>query len=223
VSSSVRCVVLDIDDTLYLERDYAASGFSAVAAHLDCPDFVAAACAALEHGVRGNIFDIVLAELQLDPGPGGVESLVKVYREHRPDISLLDDARKCIEDWSERGQLAVITDGPLASQRAKAEALALTQWCSPIVFTADLGKDCGKPNPAAYLKVEEALGLAPHQCAYVADNPKKDFVTPHRRGWTTVRVRRPRSLHEAVASGPDVQWELPSLVELPPGLQAILP
>ncbi len=223
MSGEIRCVVLDIDDTLYLERDYAASGFAAVAAHLGCPEFGPAACAALERGVRGRIFDEVLAQLNLKPPSGGVGELVRVYREHKPKIELLEDARAAIEAWSGRALLAAITDGPLASQRAKAEALGLARWCRPIVFTAELGEGRGKPHPAAYLKVETDLGLRPDQCVYIADNPAKDFITPSDRGWTTLRVRRPRSLHEAQPSGPDVQWEVTSLASLPSALQEVLP
>jgi putative hydrolase of the HAD superfamily len=223
MSAEIRCVVLDIDDTLYLERDYAASGFAAVAAHLDCPEFGPAACAALERGVRGRIFNEVLTQLGLKPPSGGIGELVRVYREHKPTIALLEDARTAIEEWSERGLLAAITDGPLASQQAKAHALGLAQWCRPIVFTAELGEGRGKPHPAAYIKVETVLGLRPDQCVYIADNPSKDFITPNERGWTTLRVRRPRSLHEAEASGSDVQWEVTSLASLPSALQEVLP
>lgn len=223
MSPRVRCVVLDIDDTLYLERDYAASGFKAVGRHLHSSRFAGAALQALEDGIRGNIFDEVLEQLGLDPGPGGIAALVRVYREHEPDIRMLDDARERIEGWSQRGLLAAITDGPIASQRAKAKALGLARWCQPILFTAELGPDCGKPHPAAYQEVERQLGLAPQECAYIADNPQKDFVTPHQRGWVTVRVRRAGSLHEQVESGSDVMWELESLDTLPADLSGILP
>ena len=223
MTSQIRCVVLDIDDTLYLERDYAASGFRAVGEHLKAPSFATHAVDALERGVRGQIFDEVLAELGLQPGPGGLSELVRVYREHTPAIKLLGDAQARIESWVGRTSLAVITDGPLASQKAKAQALGLSRWCAPILFTSALGEDCGKPHPAAYLEVEKQLSLHPEQCVYIADNPHKDFVTPKQRGWLSVRVRRPRSLHEAVPSGDDVDWEVERLDALPGQGEALLP
>jgi len=223
MTPQIRCVVLDIDDTLYLERDYAASGFHAVGEHLQAAAFASSAVAALERGVRGRIFNEVLADLGLDPGPGGISELVRVYREHTPTIELLRDARERIESWNLRAALAVITDGPLASQQAKAQALGLGKWCRPILFTSALGPDCGKPHPAAYREVEEQLNMRPEECVYIADNPHKDFVTPRQRGWLSVRVRRPRSLHEAMVSGDDVDWEVENLDDLPAELEALLP
>ena len=57
-------------------------------------------------------------------------------------------------------------------------------------------------------------GAAGADCTYVADNPGKDFAGPRSRGWRTVRVRRRLSLHEAIASGPDVDLELADLSDL---------
>ncbi|MGH9119714.1 MAG: HAD family hydrolase, partial [Acidimicrobiales bacterium] len=109
------------------------------------------------------------------------------------------------------GAVAVVTDGPLASQRAKARALGLHRWANPLVFTEEHGPDWRKPGPLAFALVEEQLGVPGSACTYVADNPAKDFGGPRPRGWRTVRVRRRLSLHEAVASGTDVDLELPDL------------
>ena len=55
--------------------------------------------------------------------------------------------------------LAVVTDGPLASQQAKAEALLLSRWADLIVFTETLGPGRGKPHPAAFEQLEREVGL----------------------------------------------------------------
>lgn len=61
VLSNVHCVVFDIDDTLYLERDYVRSGFLAVegivAERFAARGFADQAWAAFERGVRGTIFN----------------------------------------------------------------------------------------------------------------------------------------------------------------------
>ena len=140
--------------------------------------------------------------------------LVEVYRSHAPTIEMLADARAWLDGLAPHVALAVVTDGPLASQQAKAEALLLGRWADLIVFTETLGPGRGKPHPAAFEQLEREVGLQGDRCAYVADNPAKDFVAPHRLGWRTVRVRRPGGLHADVPSGDDVDAEIASLADL---------
>jgi putative hydrolase of the HAD superfamily len=207
-----RLVVFDIDDTLYLERDYVRSGFAAVGAwartHLDVPDLADHAWAAFQAGVRGRTFDEALAACGVPADGSLVPRLVEVYRTHAPSIELLDDVHRWLADRPSDVALAVVTDGPLPSQRAKAAALGVATWADPVVLTEDLGPGLCKPHPAAFEYVEAATGLAGAACAYVADNPAKDFAGPRCRGWRTVRVRRKGSLHAGVAGGDDVDTEI---------------
>src|SRR5690606_9627340 len=135
------------DDTLYLERDYVRSGFHAVGEHLrrthGVDGFSRRAWELFESGHRGSTFDVVLAELGLPEAL--VPGLVRVYREHEPDIELLPDAREALGTLSRYVHLAVISDGPEQSQREKAKALGLERWCDPIVLTARYGREFGKP------------------------------------------------------------------------------
>lgn len=222
----VRVVVFDIDDTLYLERDYARSGFRAVdewvRVALGVGGFAEQAWAAFESGVRGTIFDTALTALGVVPSPDTVAEMVGRYRRHEPDIVLLDDARACLDrvgdgahDRSALG-VAVVTDGPLASQRAKARRLGLDGWTREIVFTEALGPGLGKPHPAAFELVERHLGASGDACVYVADNPAKDFGAPRRLGWRTVRVRRSLGLHADRPSGDDIDHEIADLDGLEP-------
>jgi len=213
-----RLVVLDIDDTLYLERDYVRSGFAAVGVwardELGVDDLGDRAWAAFEAGVRRTIFDEALSGAGVEATDDLVPRLVEVYRSHAPTIELLTDARDWLDGLAPHVALAVVTDGPLASQQAKAEALLLSRWADLIVFTETLGSGRGKPHPAAFEQLEREVGLAGDRCAYVADNPAKDFVAPHRLGWRTVRVRRVGGLHADVPSGDDVDVEIAGLDEL---------
>lgn len=201
-NTEIGCVVFDIDDTLYLERDYIRSGFDAVgvwaATEWRIVDFANLAWKAFEFGERRTIFDSLLAAQGIDSTPDKIARLVEVYREHRPRIELLPDARRCLHSLYGRVPLAVITDGPRASQAAKIEALILRKWISPIILTDDLGTGYGKPHPMSFQLVEQQVGVDGSRCLYVADNPAKDFQGARARGWRTARVRRPGGLHHAV-------------------------
>jgi putative hydrolase of the HAD superfamily len=209
-------IVFDVDDTLYLERDYVRSGFEAVSRHVEShyriPGLAEVAWRLFEEGHRGHIFDEALALATHDPGLVPVEELVEVYRGHDPAIELLPDARATLDELEERDvRIGVITDGPGASQHAKVAALGIRRRASIVVVTADLGPGRGKPHEAAFRMVEDALGLRGGELAYVADNPAKDFIAPRRRGWRTIRIRRDAGLHHSVASGPDVDVEAEEL------------
>jgi len=216
----MQVVVFDIDDTLYLERDYVRSGFRAVGAWADralgVPDLADRAWAAFEDGVRQRIFYVALAGCGVEVTPELIDQLVACYRGHVPDIKLLDDARECLELLSlDAGVVvAVVTDGPLASQQAKARSLGLAAWSQHMIFTEALGAGFGKPSSGAFELLEERLGVRGDRCTYVADNPAKDFVGPRQLGWRTIRVRREHSLHFGVESGDDVDQEMADLSDL---------
>ena len=197
-------VVLDVDDTLYLERDYVKSGFDAVGRHvrrrIGIEGFGDTLWSGFLEGVRGDAFDRALAIHGHDPDSSVVSELVACYRSHAPAIELLPDAARFLARLTRRVDraVAVITDGPPASQRAKVDALGLGALADPVILTGELGPGRAKPDPAAYLLVEDHFGVAADRCCYIADNPSKDFVTPAERGWASIRVRRPASLHHGL-------------------------
>jgi putative hydrolase of the HAD superfamily len=194
------CVVFDIDDTLYLERDYVKSGFEAVgcwaAKWLEIDGFAERCWNSFLAGRRRSIFDEVLAEFGKQPTIQLLSELVDVYRTHAPAIALAGDAAEALKAISGTASISVISDGPVASQSRKVDALGLRSLAAPIVLTGLLGAEFGKPHPRAFERVEECRPASIY--LYVADNPLKDFSAPKRLGWVTVRVRRPGGLHYAV-------------------------
>lgn len=218
MTGASACIVFDVDDTLYLERDYVRSGLLAVdrwiEENLGVDDFFQNAWRAFDEGVRGNIFDLVLSEKGFHPPPGLIDSLVRVYRTHQPDIELPPDARDCLDGLTGGFALAIVTDGPEDSQRAKVRALGTDRWMETTLLTSTLGKRFTKPHARAFRMIEAATGFGGERCTYVADNPAKDFGGPKKLGWRTIRVRRPGALHEQIPSGPDVDREISDLSEL---------
>lgn len=186
-------VVWDVDDTLLLERDYVRSGFRAVARAVAPEGRAANAAFGLlwsdfDAGVRGNAFDRLLAAY---PRPGvSVSDLVRVYREHTPDIALVPGAEAVLDELTALGlRQGAISDGPLASQRAKSAAVGLSRWCDPVILTDVWGRDFWKPHERAFVALEDAWGLSGRQLVYVGDNPVKDFIAPRAHGWRTIRLR----------------------------------
>jgi putative hydrolase of the HAD superfamily len=195
-------VVYDLDDTLYLERDFAYSGYRAVEAELGIPGFSATCRTLLDGGQRTAIFDAALARHGVPIAEDTIARLVTVYRTHAPDIAFCPDAARHLAARAPDEPGALITDGPLAMQQGKVRALGLDRILGCVVCTAALGPGLGKPHPRPYEVVEDWAARYGRPLLYVADNPLKDFVTPRARGWLTVRIARPERVHHVEAPTP---------------------
>lgn len=201
----IRGVILDLDDTLYPEREYLLSGIRAViefgARRLRMPpealqrefDLLLA-----EAEGRNALFDRLLRRFDAW-SPGLAATLVHVYRTHKPQLYPCPDVIPELRTLKRAGcLLGMVTDGPATVQRAKLEALEVASFFDALVFTDDLPPGCRKPSVVPFIVAAEMLGLRVQDCAYVADDPAKDFIGPRELGMRTVRVNRslPHPLRE---------------------------
>ena len=131
-------LLIDLDDTLFLEHTYVLSGINAVV------DFVCKTHLPknqsdtlklnlqyqfLKFG-RINLFnDIVEMVDNLE-----IDEVVSVYRNHKPEISLMTGVREVLEQLSQSYQLALVTDGNSGVQRNKIEALDIERYFEAIIF-----------------------------------------------------------------------------------------
>jgi putative hydrolase of the HAD superfamily len=206
----IRGIVFDIDDTLYLERDYVRSGFDHVAQMLATSNLEARGIAdwlwtAFEAGVRGDTFNRLLATRTDLAGRATVADIVDGYRGHRPRIRLLEGTPELLALLRGNGlRLGVLSDGPLVSQQAKTDALKLGKWFDPILLTA--ARDgFKKPATGGFEWIATKWSLPPTELAYVGDNPNKDFVGPRKLGWRTVRLHMPQQVTYALQPTTDDQ------------------
>lgn len=168
-------LVFDLDDTLYLERDFAFSGFRAVGRFAEEKYGLAGlnekACALFESGRRGNILDLAL-EGTPTPAPD-IDELVRVFREHDPAIRLCVDVVPAFQALRKNRKFGLITDGFFGVQQRKARALGLTGLVDSMVFSDAFGREHWKPHPLPFLELMEGLGARGNQCVYLGDNPTK--------------------------------------------------
>jgi putative hydrolase of the HAD superfamily len=216
----IHTIVFDLDDTLFLERDFVLSGFAAVDRWLRSQrrveGFAERAGRVFGEGARGRIFDTVLRELGLDASPAEVERLVSVYREHEPQLALLPDSESALGWAAANFQLGLITDGYASVQKRKIRALGLESRIACRIVTDDWGREHWKPSPTPYQRVMAHFpGPAPGY-VYLGDNPRKDFLAPRALGWRTIRLRRPDGEHAAYAARAeeDAEREITSLREI---------
>jgi putative hydrolase of the HAD superfamily len=219
---SILAAVFDLDDTLYPERDYVRGGYAAVA---DClrrrlgreerfDEWLwRRFCAGRSEAALDALSDAFGLGLSAD----AVGELVNVYRAHRPRITALPGMPELLARLRGRGaRLGLLSDGFLPAQKLKLEALGLAGQFAAIVWTEELGREFWKPSPAAFHRIARLLD-APHEaCAYVADNPAKDFVAGNALGWRTIQLRFEGQVHagKPPAPGGQPQTVARSLTEL---------
>jgi len=207
VPAPVSAVVFDLDDTLYLERDYVRSGYRAVAERLgDDPRRAGEIAGWMWErfcgGDGGGMFDAADEHFGLHLSPEQIAQLVDAYRRHRPAIGPVAEAVGVLDALAGRVRLGLLSDGFLPAQQYKLDAIGLADRFDAVLFTESMGRDCWKPSPAGFERIARQLGAPPAACAYVGDNPGKDFVAPNALGWRTVQWRREGQIHADTPAPP---------------------
>ncbi len=213
-------IVFDLDDTLFVERDFVLSGFKAAAriagSERGLADFERVCGKLFAAGHRGDVFDRALIALGIEADPAIVQNLVTAYRAHVPQLTLLPDALSALVRLADAYvPVGLITDGPHAVQERKIEALRLVGLVQEIVCTDALGgRDFWKPNPLAFELMMQRLPAADY--VYVGDNPAKDFVAPNALGWLSVQVLRPDGDYagRTTPAGGSADAQITSLLDL---------
>lgn len=172
-------VVFDLDDTLYNEIDYLKSAYTEIARDLDPYN-------------SENLFALMFSKYQIKldvfaylENTYGMSklSLLQRYRSHFPIIKPFIGVRDTLVNIKKnKGKTGLITDGRSVTQRNKIKALNLTDFFDYIVVSEEIGTE--KPHENNYLAIERQLESG--RFYYIADNCKKDFITPNQRGWSTI-------------------------------------
>lgn len=125
------------------------------------------------------------------------KSVCRHIRNHIPEIHLYDGAYELLISLRKRSyRLGIITDGRPEGQRAKIEALGLTDYVDRIIITDELGgPQFRKPNPQAFVMMREYLDVPYERMCYVGDNIKKDFIAPELLGIQSLYYRNPNGLY----------------------------
>ncbi|MFE0558227.1 HAD family hydrolase [Paenibacillus sp. NPDC058910] len=216
----IKAVVFDLDDTLYMEKEYVISGFQEVdlwvRRHFKVQGFFEKAILLFNQGHRGHIFNEALELLNTDIDYGKVQQMIRVYREHLPNIQLYPDARWALQYFFDKAVTGLLTDGFLEAQRQKVKALGIGSCFKSIVYSDEMGREYWKPSPIPYIRISMNMGIDPKQCVYIGDNPQKDFIMAKRLGWTTICVKRADDLYSGVAIGSDylADYQISTLYEL---------
>lgn len=178
-------ICFDLDDTLYKEIDYLKSAYKEIAETVGHPE---AADQLLDWYQSGeNAFKKLIDTYGLTVS---IADLLKIYREHFPNIHLGEGIKEFLVGLKEDGaKLGLISDGRSLTQRNKIKALGLEGFFDIEIISEEFGseKPCLKNFQAVMDKFPERKVFV-----YVGDNTAKDFVAPNQLGWRTVCMEQDR-------------------------------
>jgi len=192
-----KTIVFDLDDTLYNEIDYLTSAYKEIAAKLSTYtltqiDEICIFNLLIQfYNDKKNPFEEIIRFLHLNEIKK--EDLLKLYRNHIPNIKMHLGFDVLLQKLKKNNyNLGVITDGRIIQQRNKIHSLGLEQFVTEIVISEEFGSE--KPDIRNFTFFHDKF--PGNTFMYVADNPKKDFISPNQLGWDTVcLLERGRNIH----------------------------
>jgi putative hydrolase of the HAD superfamily len=212
-------VAFDLDDTLYPEETFVRSGFRAVAHTLHerfgIPDADAfdVMWDSLERRGRGTQFDDAVDALGLR-GRQSVTELIKIYRHHRPSISLPAESSITLKQLWPR-PLYVVTDGHKIVQQNKIDVLGIAPLLRHAYITHRYGLHNRKPSAYVFELMIRRERCRAQDVVYVGDDPTKDFCGLRPLGVRTVRVRTGRHSGVVVPASEDAERAVENILEVP--------
>jgi putative hydrolase of the HAD superfamily len=187
-------LIVDLDDTLYPREHFMSSGLAAVARHVATRcgvpregAFQAMSCARTL-GQRGREFQALCSAYELPPAL--VPELVRVFRDHRPSLSLAPGVVGTLQMLRQQGwRIVVLTNGLPSVQASKVAALDLARLVDHVLYAERYAG--GKPSLAAFQAAVARLGVPAEWCICVGDDPCADIEGARRAGLRAVQVMRP--------------------------------
>ncbi|MCR5100448.1 MAG: ATP-grasp domain-containing protein [Butyrivibrio sp.] len=194
ILAGIDGLILDLDDTLYSEKQYVRSGYHkiAISGLIDAPSEEIEETLWNAFCNKQKAIDVMLTKYGISD-PSVKEKVIQIYRYQEPEISLYPDAQKLLSKLSTMDiKLGLITDGRSEGQRAKIKALDIEKYFDEIIVTDELAgksghpEDFRKPNSLAFEIMQRRLGISMHNLMYVGDNENKDHKAPLTLGMKAV-------------------------------------
>lgn len=177
--NSDTVIVFDLDDTLYNELDYLKSAFYSIAQNLDPENHLSLySCVFSIYRDKKDAFEYLSSNYNVSK-----DYLISLYRNHIPNIKPFDHVINTIHDIKKsEGNIGIITDGRKTTQLNKIKSLGIFNLIDKIVISEEIGTE--KPSIQNYKAIENYFNKKEYY--YIADNLKKDFITPKAIGWKTI-------------------------------------
>lgn len=230
--TNVRCVVFDLDDTLWPCLPPIINAEKVLYSWLqeNCPRVTTEYSI---EGLREHRADFLLRNPHLSHDVTALrkQSLADLaktfnyplalaneamllFRYHRNQVSLFDDALPTINILKEQFKIGSITNG-----NADLRAIGLGEYFDFIVTAEEAG--VAKPDNAIFEFAQNKTNFENHELLYVGDHPENDVVGSKNSGWQSLWFNPdskewPKELLEEAQPNAQIQYlsELPNLLKI---------
>ncbi|MGH1538762.1 MAG: HAD family hydrolase [Gammaproteobacteria bacterium] len=195
--SSIRCVVFDLDDTLWpcepvivnaeiALYEWFKEHYPRISNQYSLEDVrkqrtnFALRNPHIAHDVTALRKQSLLELAQEFDYPMGLASDgLALFRKHRNKVSLFDDALPTISKLREHFSTGVITNG-----NADLNAIGLSEYFNFIVTAEEAG--AAKPDKTIFELAQKKINLSSHELLYVGDHPIIDVLGSNSSGWKSL-------------------------------------
>ncbi len=194
--SKINAVIFDLDNVLYDEKDYLYAAFEKIAAYLSerCSipqdkiyekivnDFQN------KSSMYPRLFNDLIADCGLDQKL--INEILTLFSSVKPDLTLYSGSVDLLLALKKQGvKLGLVTNGNVSTQKNKIQLLKIEQYFDSIIYAREMGIGKEKPDPEAYRRMLQALGVKAEETICIGDNPFTDFLGAKKLGIKTVRLQ----------------------------------
>jgi FMN phosphatase YigB (HAD superfamily) len=188
-----RGIVFDLDDTLVKHKEWMLEKLQLIyadvfSAWVDQSAFLLCAAQLIDEGERAFLIDRLLAALALPESlrTAAMDAYRAAVVAETPLFGDVEATLKALK--AARLPLAILTDNPPATQRAKIRQARALDCIDAVVCSREHGAE--KPAAAAFLQAAHALGVDPSRLVMIGDNYFRDGVGAIRAGYMHALIIR---------------------------------
>ena len=204
--SEPRAITLDLDDTLWpvaptlVAAEQALSRWlskqaPATAARLDVDRRATLRKVVLsDHPDRAHDFGCVRHELlrralsEAGDDPAMADEAFAVFLAARQQVTLFDDVRPVLAQWSARYRLVAVSNG-----NADINRVGLADYFIGAISAHEIG--CAKPDPRMFHEACRLAGVPAEHTLHIGDDPHLDVIAARQAGLHSAWLRRPDFAH----------------------------
>lgn len=206
---AIDTLAIDLDDTLFSEINYVYSGYNEVARAIYDANGIPVEYVYgqltyqfLKYG-RTGVFDRVM--LYFGISNSNIESIIDVYRNHSPNISLYSGVDVLLDKLSKNFKIAIVTDGTHKVQRNKIDALRLSDMVDKVIYCDE--HSAPKPSTLSLGIVTKELETKPEKILFIGDDPYCDIKMATDANIKSYRVRTGKYKSvECIVSKPNAEF-----------------